>query len=890
MTTPVRPLYLPPIYQDRPDSGRLILRDGTTANIHIAHPEDIPELRHFFHSLSFESRLQRFFSPSPPRDEFIASMADPSDPKQQLTLVVERMVDGQPRIVAAASYTAIDDHTAEVAFAVDDAFQGKGLGSLLLERLAVIGVREGITRFWAVTHSDNRPMIETFRQSGFQIKTRWDGSDIEIDLSVAPSANSTARSEMRDRVSTIASLRPIFEAQSVAVIGASRDPSAVGYLVVDSLIRGHYQGVIYPVNPHAAAIHSIRTYPSVADLPEAPDLALIAVPRDSVMRAIMECAARGVRAVVVVAQGFADAGPDGKRLQDELVSVVREAGMRLVGPNSLGLIATQPDISLHASFSPVEATRGHVALACQSGSVGVGMLSLAIQRGLGIDHFISLGNKADVSSNDLIQYWEEDSEVNTILLYLESFGNPQRFARLARRVSHAKPIVAVKSGRTFGTTDRAVEALFHQTGVLRANTLEEMFDLAAALTTQPLPAGRRVGILTNATGAGLLASDACKTARLSVPLLSERAQAHLMGILPPTTGVENPLDLPVPAPPDVYRRAASALLASDEVDAVVVVYVGVGQTDDVAVQAALAAALADTREQGIHKPILLGRMAGDDPTAPGPEGIPVYTSPETPAQVLAKIAAYSEWRRRPPAVVLDFDDDRPNEARLVCETALVTRGPGWLTLDETHAVLTAMGIPHGPGGVARSGAEAVALAANVGYPVAMRWVAAPPPETAQGEGMRINVPTPTAVRRTYREMRLHFANRDHGDKSVLIMPMARQGIETRVGVVQDPAFGPMVTFSLAGRYAETIHDVCLRVAPLTDQDAADMVRAIRGYPILDEGLDGHGVDLVALEYVLLRVSRLVEAVPEIAELDLAPVDALPPGQGVWVADARIRVA
>lgn len=890
MTTQIRPLYLPPIYQDRPDAGRLILRDGTTASIHVAHPEDLAALRHFFTSLSLESRLHRFFSPSPPRDELLATMCDPSNPKDQLTLVVERTIDGHPRIVAAASYTAIDAQSAEVAFAVDDAFQGKGLGSLLLERLAVLGAREGITRFWAVTHSDNRPMIETFRKSGFQVKTHWDGSDIEIDLSVVPSANSTARSEMRDRVSTIASLRPIFEAQSVAIIGASRQPSGVGHQVVDSIIRGHYQGVIYPVNPYADAVHSIRAYPSVADLPEAPDLAIITLPRDRVLDAVRACAARGVRAVVVVTAGFAEMGADGKRLQAEIVETVRDAGMRLIGPNSLGLITTQPDLRLHASFSPIQPEQGRVALACQSGSVGVGMLSLAAQRSLGIHHFISLGAKADVSGNDLIQYWEEDASVNTILLYLESFGNPQRFARLARRVSHAKPIVAVKSGRTFGTTDAAVEALFRQTGVLRANTLEEMFDLAAALTTQPLPDGNRIGILTNASGAGLLAADACKTAGLILPTLAKDTQSHLRTLLPPNAGVANPVNIHVAALPESYQRGVTALLTSDEIDALVVVYVGVGLSDDQAVQRAIAAGVAEARACGSHKPVLLGRMAGDDPTAPGPPDIPVYASPETPAHVLAKLVAYAEWRRRPPAVIADFDDDDAEAARRVAATALAERGPGWLTAEETHAILTAVGLPHGPGGVARSGAQAVEMAQTVGFPVAMRWSAAPPPQTAEGEGYRANVPTPNAVRRVYREMRQHFANHDHGEKSVLVMPMARQGVETHIGVIQDPAFGPMVTFSLAGRYAETIGDVSLRVTPLTDQDASAMVRAVRAYPILEEGIDGRGVDFPALEEALLRVSRLAEAAPNIVEIQLSPVDALPPGGGVWVADARIRVA
>jgi acetate---CoA ligase (ADP-forming) len=509
--TEVRPLFVPPPYQDSVESGRLILRDGTTALIRVAQPEDREALGAFFEQLSPESRQRRFFSLSIPGGQWIDVLCNPSNPRKQLTLIVVRAAGGAPRIIATGSYLTEkeQDHMAEVALAVDDAFHGKGLGSLLLERLALLAVRHGIRHFWAVTHVDNRPMLEVFHRSGFQVQETLEHGYVQLVFAVEPTEASVARSELLDRLFTTASLHPLFQPTSVAVVGASRDPSSIGFRILEALVMNRFQGPVYPVNPRASVVGSIRAYPSVRDLPEPVDLAVVAVPRDAALGVVDECAERSVKALVVITAGFAEVGVEGRALQQALVDKVRGYGMRLVGPNCLGLLNTDPQVRLNASFSPIFPPPGRVALSSQSGALGLAILALARQLHLGLSTFISVGNKADVSGNDLLQYWEEDEHTDVILLYLESFGNPRRFARIARRVSRRKPIVVMKSGRTragsraagshtaaLAASDVAVEALFRQTGVIPAETLAEMFDLAAALGSQPLPKGHRVAIVT----------------------------------------------------------------------------------------------------------------------------------------------------------------------------------------------------------------------------------------------------------------------------------------------------------------------------------------------------------------------------------------------------------
>ncbi len=904
----VCPLYVPPPYQDAVESGRLILRDGTTATLRVAQPDDLEALRAFFEHLSPESKRMRFFSLATPREELLRSLCDPSDPRLRLHLIVTRIWEGAPRIIATAGYVAMDEHTAEVALAVDDAFQGKGLGSLLLERLALLAARHGITRFWAMTHIDNRPMVEVFRRSGFQLQRKLDDGYLEVDLSLVPTEASVARSETLDRLFTTASLRPFFQPRSVAVIGASRDPTSIGYRILEALTVNRFQGPVYPINPKAAVIGSLRAYPDVRALPEPVDLAVIAVPRDAVLDVVDGCAEQRVKALVVITAGFAEVGVEGRALQQRLLEKVRGYGMRMVGPNCLGLLNTDPAVQLNASFSPVFPPPGGVAMASQSGALGLAILAAARRFHLGLSTFVSMGNKADVSGNDLLQYWEEDDRTRVILLYLESFGNPRRFARIARRVSRRKPIVAVKAGRTLAgrraagshtaalaASDVAVDALFRQTGVMRADTLEDLFDLAAALDSQPLPAGRRVAIVTNAGGPGILCADTCEARGLLVPELGETTKARLAEFLPPAASRGNPVDMIASASPDDYRQTIETVLASEEVDALVVIYIPVDRAQMAALLHGIRAGVAAGRRAGgMGKPVLACLMVEEGMSSPlqlEHERIPTYAFPEAAARVLSRVTEYAEWRAQPMGMFLEYDDLQPQVAREICRKALDAHGAAWLATEDTRNVLRAMGLPIAPGGVARTADEAVELARSVGFPVAVKLASQQIIHKTEMGGVSLQLQDEAAVERAFEAIRNRLAQEGKREamEGVLVQPMVSGGVEVMVGVTQDPLFGPLIAFGLGGVHVEILGDVRFRVTPLTDRDASEMVREIRGYRLL-QGYRGHApADVQALEEVLLRLSLLVEEVPEISELDLNPIFALPPGQGCRIVDARIRV-
>ena len=907
--TSVRPRYLPLPYQDAPESGRLILRDGTTATLRLAQPADLEPMARFFASLSEKSRLRRFFSLSEPNKKLLASLCDDSDPHKQLSLIVTRASGNISQIIATGNYIARNKTTAEIALAVDDKYQGKGIGSLLLERLAMLAVRNDFRRFWAVTMPENQPMRDVFRESGFESISRMDEGYLEIDLSVMPSQTSVARAEVRDRVATTASLRPFFHPSSVAVVGASRNPAHIGTRILSAIVGAGFRGPVYPVNPKADVVNSLKTYPSLRELPDAPDLVVVAVPAMAVDSIIDDCAARGARGALVISAGFAEVGAEGRERQQKLLEKIRGYGMRMVGPNCLGLLNTDPAVRLNASFAPDFPAAGNVAFCSQSGALGLAVISLARDRGLGLSSFISVGNKADVSGNDLLQYWEEEDRTKVILLYLESFGNPRRFARIAKRVSRRKPIVAVKAGRTgagrraagshtaaLAADDVAVDALFYQTGVIRAETLGEMFDLALTLGSQPLPGGRRVAILTNAGGLGILCADACEANGLLVQQPSAQTKQQLRGFLAPAASVENPVDMIASASAEDFRRAAEALLCADEVDALIILTIDVGLADIGAISRAVHRAVNDARAKtGAGKPVLTCTMNGEprvQHTSGGGEQLPNLSFPESAARVLSKLAQYAEWRARPEGVILDFDDIRPQDARALCEQVVRDRKATWLSADETRRVLSAFALPLPPGGICRTEDQAASLAREIGFPVALKLSSRTIVHKTEFGGVHLNLANEANVRQAFSQIHQRIAGAGKLDEmdGVLVQPMITEGVELMIGVTQDPLFGPLIGFGLGGIHVEILKDVCFRVTPITDRDAAEMVRGIKGFRLL-EGYRGHpAADIGAIEDLLLRIARLVEEVPQIAELDLNPVKALPPGRGCQIVDARIRVA
>jgi len=538
-------------------------------------------------------------------------------------------------------------------------------------------------------------------------------------------------------------------------------------------------------------------------------------------------------------------------------------------------------------------------MSSQSGALGLAILALATERQLGVSTFVSVGNKADVSGNDLLQYWEVDDGTGVILLYLESFGNPRRFARIARRVSRSKPIIAVKAGRTLAgkraagshttalaANDVAVDALFRQTGVIRAETLDEMFDLAAAMASQPLPAGRRVGIVTNAGGPGILCTDACEAGALMVPELSAPTKTELRKFLPAAASVSNPVDMIASAGALSYQRSIETVLPSSDIDALIVIYIPVDRNDSEAVAEAIREGVAHGRAAGgTGKPVLACLMdsGGSRALRTPSETIPSYMFPEAAAKVLSKAVTYAEWRAKPLALVPGFVDIDEQKGKDVVHKAIQSRGAAWLSTAECRELLGAFRIPQVDGSVARTAEQAADIARSLGFPVAVKLASQRVLHKSDVGAVRLNLVDEQAVKRAFQEIQ------QPDMEGILVQKMVSGGVELMIGVAEDPSFGPLIAIGLGGIYVEILGDVRFRVTPLTDQDAETMVREIRAYPLL-QGYRGHApADIRAIEEILLRVSRMVEDIPEIRELDLNPVFALAPGQGCAVVDARIRV-
>ena len=713
-----------------------------------------------------------------------------------------------------------------------------------------------------------------------------------------------APDELADKLAAQAGLAALFRPRSVAVIGASRKPDSVGGLVMRNLVGG-FTGAVYPVNPRADSVLSVPAYASLRVVPREVDLAIIIVPAASIPAVIDDCRAKGVQAVIVPSAGFAETGPEGRALQERVLAAVRAAGIRMVGPNCLGVINTDPDVQLNATFASSPVRPGRVAMSSQSGALGVAVLEYASSFDIGFSSFVSVGNKADVSGNDLLQYWEDDPRTDVILLYLESFGNPRRFARIARRVSRVKPILAVKSGRSasgrraagshtaaLAGSEAGSDALCRQAGVLRCDTLEEMFEVAALLSHQPLPKGPRVAVLTNAGGPGILCADACEAAGLLLPTLELATVEALREFLPPAASALNPVDMIATAGPAEFERAVPLLLDDANVDALVAIHIPVRRQDSAGVEEALARGRS-AAHSGRSKP-LLACLFADRPaggTADTRERIPVYRFPESAARALGRAWDRAAWLGQPEGVVPELPGLRPERARAICRQALEARGECWLRADEVAGVLAAFGLPELPIALCRTREEAAQAARGAHGPVAIKLQSDTVVHKSDVGGVVLGVDGPDAAAAAFDAIarRLEAAGRAGEMRGVTVQPMAGPGIETMMGFTLDSSFGPLVAFGLGGTTLELFGDVVFRITPLTDRDASEMLASIRGRALLDGYRGQPGADKCALAEMLLRVARLADEVPEIVELDLNPVLARPPGQGAVALDARMHV-
>jgi len=688
-----------------------------------------------------------------------------------------------------------------------------------------------------------------------------------------------------------ASMHALFEPRSIAVVGASEHRGKIGSEILHNLMSCGFTGSLFAVHPRARRIQNVPAYNLVTAIPGAIDLAIIAVPAPAVRSVVDDCIEKGVQALIVITAGFAEIGESGRAREADLLAAVRRAGIRMVGPNCMGLLNTNPAVSLNATFSHVFPPAGRVAMLSQSGALGLAILDHAKRLQIGLSTFVSVGNKADVSGNDLLLYWEQDPHTDVILLYLESFGNPRKFSQIARRISRRKPIVAVKSGRSrvgaraatshtgaLAARDQVVDALFHQCGVIRTDTMEELFDVTRVLSQQPVPRGRRVAILTNAGGPGILAADACEAKGLDLPALSTATTDLLRAMLPPTASVANPVDMIASATAEQYERALTAVLKDDNVDSVIVIFIPpmVTAGKDVA-QAVIRAAAGEAQ-----KPVLAVFM-GSEPAADLLRPIPSFVFPESAASALARSAHYGEWRASAEGVVPDFPDIDVERARSVVNTVLL-RGGGWAGPAEAQAMVNAIGIATARAAEAVGEDAAAAAADSIGYPIAIKAFGPDIVHKTEVGGIRLNLEDAAAVRMAYRSLKSSLGDTMIG---ALVQQMVTSGVEMLVGSVEDPHFGPVIACALGGTTAELFADSCVRLAPLTDLDAAAMIDTLKSAPLL-RGYRGADIaDEQGLRNTLLRLSTLVTLCPEIQEIEINPLRVL--HHGVCALDIRARI-
>jgi acyl-CoA synthetase (NDP forming) len=898
----------------------VVLRDGSTVSVRPVQPGDIGALESFLGGLSPESRRLRFFTAGADLSG-AARWAARAEDRHGLGLVA---TTGEPwRIVGHAGYERIDAERAEIAFEVADALRGRGLATILMAHLAQAAGEAGIATFVADVLPENRRMLDVFRESGFPATLRAGDEGLVVEFPTALTREALERYEERERTAAAAAVAHFLRPASVAVVGASRRPGTVGSQVLANLLRSGFEGPVYPVNPRARTVQSLPAHGSVADLPEAVELAVVAVPAEAAAEVARECALKGVRALLVLSAGFAEAGPAGARRQEELVAVCRAAGMRLIGPNCLGVAGAEPPIDV--TFVPHRPPPGRVALLSQSGGVGLALIEQAAALRVGLSSFVSVGNRPDISPNDVLEYWLDDDSTDVVLLYLESVGDPRNFARIARGLARTKRLAAVRAGRSgagaraaashtgaaVASSDVGVEELFRQAGIVHAESLGELFDVGALLASQPLPAGRRVGIVTNAGGPAVLCADACHGAGLEVPVLSPRLGAELAAALPAHAATGNPVDMLAAAGPAEFGAALTALMRSGEVDAVVALFTpalaataaevvdaidaaGEGAAKAVAAVDAAAREAASprgprpggTRPAGSPAVPVVAVVFGETPPERGEGAVPLFAYPENAARALARAAELAEWRRTPAGELPALDDVRPGAAASMLAAA-VADGGRWLTDGEVATLLGSWGLPLVDQRRARGPAAAGRAAAELGGPVVLKAAADGLVHKTEAGAVELGLEGDAAVRRAAERMSRRLRRAGLRPREYLVQRQAEPGVEMLAGITSDPQLGPLVACGAGGTAVELIGDVAVRLAPLTDLEASRMVRSLTTFPLLDGYRGGPKADVPAFEELLLRLGALADAHPEVIELDLNPV--IVGERGAVAVDARVRV-
>jgi acyl-CoA synthetase (NDP forming)/GNAT superfamily N-acetyltransferase len=860
----------------------IVASDGRIVHLRPILPSDADALLEFHQHLSDRTRYLRYFGPYPripPRDleRFVTVDHD------KRVAFVALLGD---EIIAVGRYEGLSDPkdpeapvtSAEVAFVVRDDHQGRGLGSILLEHLAAAAREKGLDRFEAEVLVENHTMVRVFREAGYQVRRAFAEGVLHLEFDIDPTERSLAVRDSREQAAEARSVTNVLHPTSVAVIGASTDPSKIGHAVLANLLRANFSGPVYPVNADARSVRGVRAYASVTDIPDPVDLAVVAIPAAGVDEVMDSCLEKGVKALVVVSSGFADAGADGVSAERKLVTEARAHGMRVIGPNALGVANLDDAVRLNATLAPDLPARGRVGFFCQSGALGTAILASAQSRGLGLSTFVSAGNRADVSANDLLQYWQTDATTDVVLLYLETFGNPRKFGRLARRLARSKPVVAVKSGRNTSPArlresavpidDASVRALFEQSGVIRVETIAQLFDTALLLAYQPLPHGRRVAVVGNSTALNVLVTDA---------LIDEGM-----------TAAADPVDVGAAATPDEFGAAVERALAADgadAADALVVVFVPPIATPGLE----YARVLRETSAKA-DKPVVAVFLAVEGVPAelaqplpdgtPGPGSVPSYASPERAVQALSRVARYADWREQPVGEFVRPEGIDLDAARAVVERLGVGDTERALTDAEAVELLACFGIALTEFRLVEGEIAVAKAAKELGYPIALKAVGDRWRHRTDLIGVRLDLGSEAAVLRAYAELR-----RVTGKSEVYVQRMAPKGPSCVMEVAEDPSFGSLLSFGLSGMATQLLDDRAFRVVPLTREDAAALVRAPRAAPLLTGYRGSEPARLDALEDLALRVGAMAEELPEVRSLALDPVLAGP--EGAFVTGARV---
>lgn len=848
----------------------VVASDGGVVHLRPILPTDADALVAFHDRLSTRTRYLRYFGPHPhlsPRELERFTVVDHAARVAFVALLGDEII-AVGRYEGTAAPGGGVTGPAEIAFVVRDDHQGRGLGSILLEHLAAAARERGVRRFEAEVLAENNQMVRVFRDAGYQVSRAFEDGVVHLEFDVDPTERSVEVRDAREQRSEARSVHNVLHPRSVAVIGASADPAKIGHAVLLHLLQGNFAGPVYPVHPEARAVRGVRAYRSVTDIPDEVDLAVVAVPAAATPEVLDSCLAKGVRALVVLAAGFADAGEDGAAAQRRLAHDARAHGMRLVGPNALGVANTEPGVRLNATLAPQLPGRGRVGFFSQSGALGIALLATAAEAGIGLSTFVSAGNRADLSGNDLLQYWQTDPATDVVLLYLETVGNPRKFARLARRLARTKPIVAVRSSGSAGagpTGEAGVQSLFEQSGVIRVQNVTQMFDTAQLLAHQPLPAGGRVAVVGNSTALNRLVVEAVAAEGLAV--------------------AGRPVDAGTTVGPADLAAAAAAALARDDVDALVVVFVPPIALSGDAHARALREAVS-----GLDKPVVTtflaaqGMLAGLTVEAPGggpvPGPVPSYPSPERAVASLGRVTRYARWRTTPAGEHVRPAGIEPHCARELVERHLDRHGPGPVPDVDQVALLACYGVDVLPSRRVRSPAEAVEAARELGFPVAVKAVDERWRHRADGAGVRLDVVTHQGIRQAFADL-ARMADADE----VYVQPMGPPGTSCVLALLDDPSFGSLLSFGISGLASELLGDRAYRALPLSTVDAAELVRAPRAAPLLAGYRGDPPARLEALEDLALRLSRLAADLPEVRSLVLDPVLAGP--DGVTVAGSRV---